>query len=182
MCEGLLKDYIINLDIISRIPRNGQLDTTGTSIDIYAGGVFAWINRKIMGDGKEETVKFLDTFYGNLKKFAHDYCMHAKKRDLQALITAIENSKSGLVNLSETYKKYTKISVAIDNIHKKTISDIIADIHEKRPDCLEEGKQRTVVSESGAPVTSSEIGVGSSGSGSSKSVSSVSVEPEKENE
>jgi len=182
MCEELLKDYIINLDIISRIPRNGQLDTTGTSIDIYVGGVIAWLNRKLTGDGKGETVKFLNTFYVNLKKFAREYSMHAKKRDLYALVAAIENSKSGLINLSETYKKYTRISVAIDNIYKITIPDIIADIQERRLDYLEESKQHVVVGEPSSPVTSSEISVGSPSSGISKPVTPVIVKPQEENE
>lgn len=127
MCDKLFSDYMVTLKTISKIPRNGQLDTKQSILDIYTGGPVAWIYRKWNGDGKEETTKYLDKFYTDLSAFIREqiktYESDQKNKDNLILITnQIWQSRKGVDQLIQTYKKYVSICSSLEHLNEKLLN------------------------------------------------------------
>ena len=73
--DNILHQYLTKLRIISKIPENGRLNTTQNDLDIYYDTFTSWMWRKISGDSKDCTTKYLINLYREINSFS-DQLMH----------------------------------------------------------------------------------------------------------
>jgi len=118
--ENILHTYLTRLRLISKIPVNGRLDTTKNDLNIYYGGLFGWMYRKVCGDNKESATKYLINLYREINSFS-DQLMYnidteqsetRKRKKMTMLVSLTEKLKeslTGIRNLIGTYKDYLKI-------------------------------------------------------------------------
>lgn len=130
--DNIIHSHLCKLRIISKIPVNGRLDTTHNDINIYYGGVYNWIVRKVYGDNKEHTAKYLVEMYKEIISFS-DQIMYnisieqneVKKRKkyilLISLTEKIKESLIGIRNLIGTYKDYLKTVSLLECIEQDLI-------------------------------------------------------------
>ena len=130
--ENIAQQYLTKLRIIAKIPEYGQLDLTNNDLNIFSFGLFTWINRKISGDGKDNTVNFLRNFYREVMGFTSelmlsiesDTCGINKNRKyilLASLADKVKESTTGIQNLMTTYKSWHKIISVLESIQQDII-------------------------------------------------------------
>ena len=132
--ETIAHSYLTKLRIISKIPENGQLDLTNNDINIYVPGFVSWVNRKLNGDGKINTVVFLRSFYHELISFTNEIMesidmklnrstRHSRYALLETLVKKIKESQSGFMRLKHTYQSYPKIISMLESIEQDLIEN-----------------------------------------------------------
>lgn len=142
--ETIAQQYLTKLRIIAKIPENGQLDLTNNDLNIYSPGFASWVHRKIHGDGKLNTVGFLQKFYQEVTGFTTDLIQSAESdqnRDsknrkhslLASLASNILESITGIENLGKTYRSYPKITSNLETIQKDIIEPQLATIRNSLP-------------------------------------------------
>jgi hypothetical protein len=130
--ELVAHKYLTKLRIIAKIPENGQIDTTYNNLDIYTNNIFSWVFRKLQGDGKENTVKYLMDLYKEINSFIEQYIHiltmetnETKKRKKILLVVSLaeklKDSLIGIHNLAGTYKSYVKITSILECIEHDMI-------------------------------------------------------------
>jgi len=110
------KHFFVNLTIISGIPKYGKLKTINGKLNIYRPSVTNWIQRKAYGDGKKETIKFLDDFYTKLVQENTKLLLNNSDENVEIiakLVEKMEKSLVGINNLIETYKDYYYITAQL---------------------------------------------------------------------
>jgi hypothetical protein len=131
--ENITHNYLTKLRIISKIPINGRLDITQNDLNIYHWSILNWTWRKIYGDSKENTAKYLTDLYREVNSFS-DQMMHNitteqmethKNRKLTLLISLTEKVKqsiTGIRNLIDTYKGYLKVVSQLECLEQDIIT------------------------------------------------------------
>lgn len=127
--ENMMHNYLVKLRVISKIPEHGKLDITHNDLNIYYGGMVGWIIRKIYGDSKENSTKYLIELYREINAFS-DQIMYnismeqndiLKRKKIAMLVSLAEKMKSSLIgirNLIGTYKDYLKIISLLENLEQ----------------------------------------------------------------
>ena len=130
--DNILHQYLTKLRIISKIPENGRLNTTQNDLDIYYDTFTSWMWRKISGDSKDCTTKYLINLYREINSFS-DQLMHninsdqnqtSKNKKLVMLVSLAEKIKeslTGIRNLIGTYQNYLKIVSLLEYIEHDII-------------------------------------------------------------
>jgi hypothetical protein len=98
--------YLTELRNISKIPINGRVDSTKSSISHYTGGVVAWIMRKYYRDDRSKSVQSFVTLYTDVCNITN-HLMNTDILDISLLVSLknhIDGSVVGLQNFSKTYK------------------------------------------------------------------------------
>jgi hypothetical protein len=149
------RDIIIKLETLSRIPKNGKLKLANNEIEIYSNSWIEWLKRWGNGDGRNNTVDHLNSFFDHIILTTDDMMSYIennddaknKANDLSAIALALANSIIGINNLRETYVKdektsaqlrficeqyisiqYHKISDALDSYNGKLVPKLKSDI------------------------------------------------------
>jgi hypothetical protein len=130
--ETITHKYLTKLRIIAKIPENGRLDTTQNDLNVYNASVLSWIWRKLQGDGKHNSIKYLNDLYKEINTFT-DQLMnsinleqnstwkHKKYTLLISLSEKMKDSLIGIKNLKGTYAEYPKVISTLECIE----SDIV---------------------------------------------------------
>jgi hypothetical protein len=130
--ENMMHTYLIKLRVISKIPEHGRLDTTHNDLNIYYGGLVCWVFRKMYGDNKENSTKYLMDLYKEINSFTDQLMYNVsmetneilKKKKIYMLISLAEKLKTslnGIRNLIGTYKNYLKIISLLENLEQDII-------------------------------------------------------------
>ena len=130
--ENILHQYLTKLRIISKIPENGRLDTTKNDLNIYNNTIIDWCWRKLSGDSKECTAKYLVELYREINSFSEQIKYNIvtetestqKNRKLTMLVSLTEKIKESLIgvrNLINTYKTYLKIVSVLECLEQDII-------------------------------------------------------------
>ena len=130
--DSIAHEYLTKLRIISKIPENGQLDTTNNDLNIYSPTLLSWLWRKFQGDGKTNSVKYLLDLYKKINLFTDQLIIdiineksETKKRKNMILLVSIteklKESLKGINHLSGTYKDFPKIVSMIECIEQDII-------------------------------------------------------------
>jgi len=127
-----MHNYLVKLRVISKIPENGKLDITHNDLNIYYGGIIGWAFRKLYGDNKENSTKYLIDMYKEINAFS-DQIMYnittehneiLKRKKLSMLVSLAEKLKHSLIgvrNLIGTYKDYLKVVSLLENLEQDII-------------------------------------------------------------
>lgn len=137
--ETISHQYLTKLRIIAKIPENGQLDLTNNDLNIYSPGFLNWINRKLQGDGKLNTVNYLRSFYKEINSFTTELMKSieveqntvnkARKTILLAsLAEKVKLSTVGVSNLMKTYRSWHKIISTLESIQQDIIENQLKNI------------------------------------------------------
>jgi len=130
--DSILHNYLTKLRIISKIPERGRLDTTQNDLNIYTPTVANWMWRKINGDSKECTTKYLVGLYREINAFS-DQLMYnintetnniVKNKRITMLVSLAEKIKeslSGIRNLICTYQEFIKIVSTLECLEQDII-------------------------------------------------------------
>lgn len=110
--DNVILKYLTTLKVISQIPENGKIDTTGNEINIFPETFRAWFIRTVYGDGREQSIVYLEKFYKEvidfiemlLESLTRVESVH-KQRFLINLTERSVESMEGLRNLINTYGK-----------------------------------------------------------------------------
>jgi hypothetical protein len=132
--ETIAHQYLTKLRIISKIPENGQLDLTNNDLNIYDPGLVNWINRKLQGDGKMNTVSYLRTFYREINSFTTELMksieveQNSIRKDRKTVLLAslaekVKVSTVGVENLMKTYRLWHKIISTLESIQQDIIEN-----------------------------------------------------------
>jgi len=137
--ETIAHQYLTKLRIIAKIPENGQLDLTNNDLNIYTPGFVNWINRKLQGDGKLNTVTYLRTFYREINNFTTELMKSieveqnsvSKSRKtilLASLAEKVKVSTVGVENLMKTYRSWHKIISTLESVQQDIIENQLKNI------------------------------------------------------
>lgn len=124
--------YLKTLRIISKILADGRLSIIDGNLFIYDYNLVNWCKRKLLNDGKTETVVYLQKFYLNLNSFTNRLVIEIgidlsnsnrekKKVLLRSIIRKLKESVNGLNNLIKTYILYPEIVSGLELI----VQDIV---------------------------------------------------------
>lgn len=127
------RDIIIKLETLSKIPKNGKLNFTSNDIDIYQNTWVEWARRWSNGDGRNNTVDNLNSFFDHIILTTDDMLSYIQDKnvsfecknkayDLSTIALALANSIIGINNLRETYVKDEKIGAQLRFICEQYIS------------------------------------------------------------
>ena len=128
-----IQRHITQLGIISKVSNNNALEVYGKTINIYKGGIFAWVKRRIIyPENRKNTLNFLNEFYMDIGTISN-HMIETGVFDislLKCLYDALEHSTLGLDNLCDHYEydksfatsietiKYTMINPQLEKIKK----------------------------------------------------------------
>ncbi len=151
---SLLDNLFVNLRIISKIPENGKISTTGAGqIRIEDTKTLdGWLSagrRRITGDSRDEAVKVLMQIINDVGELSDNIIAslktgletpsnqgpsllneNAKKcHQLQKLMLMLKNSKKGLVNLHKTYSDDANVTARLDEVMDKIDQQYDAILH-----------------------------------------------------
>ena len=130
--DSILHIYLTKLRIIGKIPINGKLDITNNDLNIYNGGIFNWCLRKLYGDNKNNTTKYLIDLYREINNFS-DQLMNnidneqnninklKKINMLVSLTEKVKESMIGIENLIGTYIDYIKVISQLECLEQDII-------------------------------------------------------------
>ena len=197
--------YLTQLRIISKIPRNGQLDTTNNDVNIYKPGVANWVMRKFHGDGKAPTATFLTDFFEEIDKKTTDLIKNLRReksdetklQQMQLLVSLTEKiyeSLAGMNNLMGTYNSFpetvSKLEHIVEDMMYPTLrrcivfipldsqTDAIAEILDA--DCMRQRSDSEELKERGPPSAMQVIVLDGDGDGDEKKEVPVVLEEQKE--
>ena len=117
--DNVVHIYLTKLRIISKIPQNGRLDITNNDLNIYQNSLSNWFLRKIHGDNKHNSTKYLVDLFNEINSFS-DQMMYnitiecddiIKLKRIVLLVSLAEKIKESLIgirHLIDTYKDYLK--------------------------------------------------------------------------
>jgi len=130
--ENILHLYLCKLRIISKVPIGGKLDISQNDLNIYYGGIVAWMFRKAYGDNKDNATKYLIELYKEINSFSDQmmYNINMEKnsivirKKINMLVSLTEKLKESLIgirNLIGTYKYYLKIVSLLECLEQDVI-------------------------------------------------------------
>jgi hypothetical protein len=128
LMENATQQHLLNLRMISTIPKDGQLDTTGDRITIYNKTAFNWFMRVIKGDGRQKTVECLNSIYTNANKFAEELIKIIEPSDtngmmrlLISFVEMLDKSLQGVRNLKIKYESDKTIFAQLEHIESDMV-------------------------------------------------------------
>lgn len=153
--ETIAHQYLTKLRIIAKIPENGQLDLTNNDLNIYSPSLLNWINRKLQGDGKLNTVSYLRSFYREINGFTTEMMKSIEVEQnnvnknrktvlLASLAEKIKESTIGIENLIKTYRHYHKIVSTLESIQQDIIENQLKTVILFIPDKYKTGVLRDI--------------------------------------
>jgi hypothetical protein len=140
---SLLDNLFVNLRVISKIPENGRISTTGAGqIKIEDTKTLnGWLStgrRRLTGDSRDEAVKVLMQIINDVGELSDNIIDSLKTgaaannnnlgvlnentkkcHQLQKLSIMLKNSKKGIVNLHHTYSDDANVTARLDEVMDK---------------------------------------------------------------
>jgi len=138
---SLLDNIFVNLKIISKVQNEGRISTTNPGqVKLENDGYSTTVWRTLTGDSREETVKYLITLIHDVGEISDNIINslaiskntqqentsmfllneNSKKcHQLRKLAKELKNSKRGIANLHNTYRKDANVTSKIEEVLDK---------------------------------------------------------------
>lgn len=107
--HGLLN----KLRLIASIKPGQKLDTSKPNVDIYQSGWISWIRRKINGDDKDASIRYLTSLY---RQVHQELKKIQDKKSKELFQNVIVSSCDGLINLKNTYRGFSLTQISLQGI------------------------------------------------------------------
>ena len=130
--DNTLYIYLSKLRIISKIPINGKLNICNNDLNIYNDTFINWVTRKINGDSRESSTKYVIELYKEIINFS-DQMMYSISSDIDdshkmkkmnmliSLTEKLKESLNGIQHLIGTYKYDIKITSMLECLEQDVI-------------------------------------------------------------